>query len=377
MTRHQIDPRQHSDSDLARHLLTVRGVQWLHGDRGVPLALLLRGDDAGRDALHKELRGHPALRQSDVDVWVTAEHASAAAILTDPRLAVRDARAAGRRKRIYTLDAATTPKHVLAVDDLLDLDHAPVYGTPELDEIVRTRAAGLGGRFDLMTDFARPAAVEALAALAGMPYSPRLADLVAGTVPVLDVRLCPPTLAMARTLVACWDGIKDMVGERHVVTLAVTSHVTANLICGTVLALLDHPDQWALLRADPSLAGRAVAETLRFDPPIRMASRIAGEDLVLGGVPVKAGDQVVVLIDAANRDPAVFAEPDRYYVARTENATLADRFVAPVASRLAAEAVRALVSRLPDLRPAGPVVRYMRCPVTGSVARCPVSEAGG
>ncbi|CAM3350440.1 P450-derived glycosyltransferase activator [Kibdelosporangium persicum] len=429
MTRNQIDPRLFSDSDLARHLLTVRGVHWMNGDRGVPLALLLRAQGIDPHSLYEAMRGQPALRQSDIDVWVTVSHPAGTAILSDRRLTRRHARDARRRKRIFTLDAATTPKHVLAVDDTtFGLDHDdhdrlhqltdPVFGPAAVNlrrgqvaGVFAERAGDLGGEFDLMTGFARPGVITALADLIGLPVEtrPRFAELVMGTVPVLDALLCPPTLAATRRLIASFDGIKAMLVElldgrqladevlRRVngteqstvdvlsaclLTMVVGTHVASNLICDTVLALHRRPDQWDLVRADPSLAGAAVEETLRYDPPVRIASRIAGEDAEVAGLRVNAGDQVVVLLDGANRDPEVFADPGTFRITRTDPAahlTLDDlptRFVAPVVRVLAAEATRALVTGVSRLDMAGDVVRYMRSPVAGSMARCPV-KAGG
>ncbi|MFG1944144.1 P450-derived glycosyltransferase activator [Nonomuraea sp. NPDC048826] len=434
MTRHQIDPRLHNDSDLARHLLTVRGVQWLQGERGVPLARILRAQDADPRVWYAELRGHPALRQSDLDVWVIAEHAVAAQVMADPGLKVRDPRFVRRRRRVYGLDADTTPKHVLAIDDatlaLERDDHdrlrrltEPVLGAAAMNArrtpvaaVFDEVAGDLTGGFDLMTDYATRGVIVALANVVGLPLAerPQFAADVMGAGHVLDALLCPPTLPCARRLVECFDRIKKtvagLVGEGRgpdraeqgtvlhelalltggeereadtlaaiLLTLVLGTHLTSNLICNAVLALLAHPDQCALLREDPSLAGAVVEETLRYDAPLKIVSRISGSDTDLCGVTVNAGDQVVVLIDAANRDPAAFLEPETFDLTRAGSAahlTFDDfpaRLVAPVVRMLATEAIRALVPLLPVLEPAGEVVRHVRSPVIGLIARCPVS----
>src|SRR5262249_40602205 len=79
---------------------------------------------------------------------------------------------------------------------------------------------------------------------------------------------------------------------------------------------LRHPDQLARLRSDPGLLGNAVEELLRWDSPVQLTSRTAKEDLELGGKRIRKGDEVDVILGAANRDPEQFPDPDRLDVAR-------------------------------------------------------------
>lgn len=433
MTRHQIDPRQFSDSDLARHLLTVRGVQWMNGDRGAPLALLLRDHGVDPRTLHATLRGAPALRQTDLDVWVTACYEPAAAILTDPRLTSRDTTRQGRRRRVYSLGAQATAKFVLTIDDTaLAADHADRARTGELTrdwlsgpavERHRARTAdtftglplpdGEQDTFDLLADYLRPGTAAALAALLGLPAGPaqHYAALLPATTHVLDCLLCPPTLATGRALVEGYDGIAALVdralaaprelppgalaGLLHaaggdsapvrpvaLLTLVAGAHLATNLACRTVAALLAHPQEWQAVRQEPARADAAVTETLRYDPPVRITGRIAGEAMEIAGLPVAAGDLVTVLVDAAQRDPAIHPEPDRFLPARAAGAAplvFADPRISllePVVRLVATEAVRALLARRPHLTAAGEPVRHIRVPVTGATARFPVRTAG-
>src|SRR5262245_36331369 len=91
---------------------------------------------------------------------------------------------------------------------------------------------------------------------------------------------------------------------------------TTNLIGNGLLALLDHPDQLARLRADRSLLGTAVEEMLRWDPPVQIDSRQPLVDMDVHGVPVRRGELVLTLLGAANRDPRTFPDPDRFDVGR-------------------------------------------------------------
>ncbi|MFI5836567.1 cytochrome P450 [Micromonospora sp. NPDC051300] len=91
---------------------------------------------------------------------------------------------------------------------------------------------------------------------------------------------------------------------------------TVNLIANGVLALLRHPAQLAALRAEPGLAAATVEEVLRYDAPVQITSRVARHDTRLGDAEVSAGDMVVLLLGAANRDPAVYPDPDRFDIRR-------------------------------------------------------------
>jgi cytochrome P450 len=94
---------------------------------------------------------------------------------------------------------------------------------------------------------------------------------------------------------------------------------TTNLIGSSLLALIAHPDQRARLEREPALIEPAIEEFLRFDGPARISVRIVGEDLELGGRRLRAGERVYLLLNAANRDPARFAAPDRLDIGRDPN----------------------------------------------------------
>jgi cytochrome P450 len=92
-----------------------------------------------------------------------------------------------------------------------------------------------------------------------------------------------------------------------------------NGIPGGLLTLLEHPAEFDRLRADPVLLDSAIEEMLRFWPPVMHFRRTATRDLTLGGRRIRAGEKVVVYHASANRDPAVFPDPDRFDIARTPN----------------------------------------------------------
>jgi cytochrome P450 len=124
-----------------------------------------------------------------------------------------------------------------------------------------------------------------------------------------------------------------------------------------MLALLRHPDQFALLRDNPSLIKTAIEELLRFDPPVQFTSRIALEEMTLeGGAHLDQHQQAVILLAGANRDPAQFPDPDRLDITREDNRHLAFGLGihfclgAPLARVEGQIAIGEMVRRFPDMR---------------------------
>jgi cytochrome P450 len=96
----------------------------------------------------------------------------------------------------------------------------------------------------------------------------------------------------------------------------------AYLIAAVLFLLAENPRQYALLRADPALAEQAVREAGRCHSPVQLNSRIAATDVELGGQRIPAGHVAVTMLAAANRDPEVFPDPDRFDITRTGPAAL-------------------------------------------------------
>jgi len=95
---------------------------------------------------------------------------------------------------------------------------------------------------------------------------------------------------------------------------------TEGMICNTVLHLLSHPAQLGLVSADPGLLPAAVEESLRLEPAAAVVDRYATRDVSIGDADIRRGDPVTVSLAGANRDPAVFPEPDRYDIRRPNSA---------------------------------------------------------
>jgi cytochrome P450 len=137
---------------------------------------------------------------------------------------------------------------------------------------------------------------------------------------------------------------------------------TRNLLAAGLQALFDHPGERARLQADlDALLPTAVDEMLRFTSPVVHFRRTAMHDTEIRGQAIRAGDKVVVFYGSANRDEDVFADPDRFDVGRDPNPHVAFGGGGPhlclglhVARLEIAIMLREVLTRLPDVEPAGP-----------------------
>ena len=138
--------------------------------------------------------------------------------------------------------------------------------------------------------------------------------------------------------------------------LVAGNETTTNLIGNAMRCLLDYPAQAERLRRDATLVPSCIEEVLRFRSPVQVVRRWATEDVQLGGQAVHSGQFIAVFIAAANRDPSVFSDPDRFDVSREPNHHLAfghgPHFClgAPLARLEAKVALESLLRRLPNWR---------------------------
>ena len=398
-----------------RRRLRLAADGYLHGDRDARLHLAAWRDDPY--PLYEQVRGRGRLSRTRSGTWVSVDHDVCRDVLRDRRFGVRPDRLTvdeslrddfqtsflgmdppehTRLRRAVQSDLG--PRAVAAYRPLIErtVDHL-------LDRAERDR------RFDLMTAVAGPLPLAVMSAVLGIPPGEREAfrrhaAVLGGAIDGIRsmtqaARLRTATLSLDRLFTdlaarrrhdpgddlisRLVTGTADQVGADELLPLCnlllvAGYETTTNLIGNAVHALLQRPDQWAALTADPAACDVVVEETLRFDPPVQRAGRLALEDVEIAGHRVAAGDYVVTLIGGANRDPAAFPDPGRFDPARP--ATTAHLAFGggihycvghPLARTEAAVAVRRLAERLPSLRIDGRVRRRTSGMIRG-LTRLPV-----
>lgn len=134
------------------------------------------------------------------------------------------------------------------------------------------------------------------------------------------------------------------------------NETTTSLITNVVWRLLERRELWERVAADPSLVDRAIEESLRYDPPVLGLFRNTTRDVTMHGVRIPEGSKVMMHYAAANRDPAVFEDPDTFSLDRPSKRHLAFGLGvhfclgSELARMEARTALTALVTRFPDLR---------------------------
>jgi cytochrome P450 len=304
----------------------------------------------------------PLLRVADT-IWFALGHADVTALLRHPRMSTDESHAtteigqsgpnAIKSQSLLFMDP---PDHT-RLRNLVARAFTPrrIEGLRGATEAITTElldAMGSDGRpVDLIQAFAYPLPVRVICSLLGIPeadeavftgWSRGIARSLDPTIlrsPEIDAAIdqarselrayLGDLLAFRRKApgddllsgLAAVEADGDRISSGEVLSLAVLLLVaghetTVNLIGNGVLALLRAPEQLALLRRSPDLVGAAVDELLRFDGPVQITQRVATEDMEVVGCQVRRGDEILLVLGAANRDPTVFAEPHRLDVTR-------------------------------------------------------------
>jgi cytochrome P450 len=178
----------------------------------------------------------------------------------------------------------------------------------------------------------------------------------------------------------------DMLSEEEllsncVLLLAAGHGTTTHLLGNGLFALLRNPEQMERLRADPTLLPLAVAELLRYDSPVQLTSRIAKADLRIGDKEIRAGQEIIFSLGAANHDPAQFAQPDTLILDREENRHLAFGqgihfcLGAPLARVEAEIAFGSLLKQFTNLLLASETIEYFPSQVFRGLNALPVTFA--
>jgi hypothetical protein len=177
---------------------------------------------------------------------------------------------------------------------------------------------------------------------------------------IVELRRDDPREDLISGLVAAEQDGDRLTAEELVSTIALLliagNETTTNLITNGILGLVRNHDQIEVVKSDPGLIDAAVDELLRFDAPLQRTYRTAIENFEIGGRQIEKGQTVSLVIGAANRDPALFADPDRLDVTRdaTQHISFGHSahfcIGAPLARMEAAVAISQVLERLPNVR---------------------------
>ncbi len=359
-------------------------------------------------AVYRRLREtHPVYR-SRLDAWIVASHAGVDAVFRHPSVSVDESRSTQHGQNPAPDGFTRLMDQTMLFRDPPDHDRlrrlvARAFTPrriaelrPRVEALTRRRLDALAARreADLLAELAYPLTVDVICELLGVPLEDRAAfpawaralasrvDVQAVRTPdierlgsvaatefaeYLDGLLTDPRRrvpgGLIDALVAAEEEGDRLTHDEVISTCALLlfagHETTANLIGNGVVTLLAHPDQLGELRAGNILMASAVEELLRHDGPVQLTLRIALADLDVGGHTIPAGGVVVLLVAAANRDPAVFDDPDGLDLSRSPNPHLAFGFgthacLGAALARLEASVVLTeLFDRWPDLCLAG------------------------
>lgn len=358
--------------------------------------------------LYDRLRSAGTLIALGPGMSVTGDHALISAILKDRRLGraylqgvklrygevACEAPAFKAWSRMMLLMNPPAHTHVRSA-----LAHAfSVRRLEELSDLVQQVADELIDDFhgigttDLMKNFALPLPMRVICRLLDLPYSDAtmLVDTSRALLQTLELAPMPPAqqhaaheaalemqnyfAAIVRRrraepgtdLISCLL-LTEVEGERladedliaNVMLLFMAGYeTTAGMIGNMLIALHRHPEQWSKFVSRPELNEAAVSECLRYDSSVQLAMRVALEDVQVAGHDIPRGHMVYLLLGAANRDPAVFKNPELLDIERPDHESKIVTFGGGIHHCLGARlaqmelqvALRLIASRLPDLR---------------------------
>ncbi|MEV1046175.1 cytochrome P450 [Streptomyces sp. NPDC049916] len=370
-------------------------------------------------------------------MWIVARHGGVRSVLGDARFANNPASVPGGRApalqvnamRRMGLDEELIP---YLTDTLLDSDGkehtrlrrlvTPAFSARRVRALVpriehhtddlldALPRLATDGAADLLEHFAYPLPITVIGELVGVPAADlpawlrwthdlsfnqealgeTLRPLIDHTYDLVRRRRADPGEDVISDLIRARDADGDRLSDRELVTmvlsLVIAGHdTTANFIANSVWALLTHPDQLALLRAEPGLVPQAVQELLRWCGPVLVSRmRYATTDVDLGWTSFQAGDAVTAALSGANHDPREFADPGRLDITRQHTGRgevhlsfgAGPHFClgAALARQEAETALTRLLSRYPGLALAVPAEELQWHAVSGmrKLARLPV-----
>ncbi len=374
----------------------------VHWNEAYALWVITRHDDVTWLTRHNELfssavfkndprPAYPAIDESDLGLYEYVKNYQADQFIQHDRPEHLDMRKIVHGYFTPKAMESWRPFVVNAVNELLD-------------------AAEEKGSMDVMRDLATPLPVLVIAQMMGVPaedrpYVRQLAEkllyigrgehdrmpiltegmkgMVEYVSPLVDERMVRPGDDFISVLAS---GEKKGAFTRHQVLvntslLLLAGHeTTINLICNGTLSFIQHPDQWALFKKDPAGQAKwATEECLRYDAPVKSIQRLASQDLEMRDKVMRKDDRIRWFISSANRDPNVFADPEKFDISRQPNPHVAfgngvhHCLGATLARVEGQEIFKALAERFPDLEAATSELEYQPSVTFRSLKSLPVT----
>jgi cytochrome P450 len=286
---------------------------------------------------YRQLRDHDPLWPSPFGYRLASRHADIAFILRDRRFGKSYATRMRNRYGEHAMEEQALRTMGLWMLNLDPPDHTRLRGLvvkaftarrveemrPRIEAIVDAAIDRIEprGTMDVIADFALRLPVTVICDMLGIPdedrerFFDRSRDVDGG-------RLLDPVPMTRAELVYAEEQGQKLSEEELVANINLLfgagHETTVNLIGNGLLALYRNPDQLRLLRQRPELGANAIEELLRYDSSVQLTGRTAQQDVMVGGVEIKAGEGVLCLLGAGNRDPAVYDQPERLDIARTK-----------------------------------------------------------
>jgi len=308
---------------------------------------------------YEELRGEPVRWEEELEGWVLTGYAEVAAALADPRVSRGGGPQDGDllRRLLTRMMLFTDPPDHTRLRGLANRAFTPSRVEalrPRIAEIVDAQLAEIDeGEWDLIEGLAYPLPVMVIAEILSLPSADRalfrrwsddviavaagvgddperreralrsahaLADYFAAL--VAELKAHPNDTLLSGLVEAETEGTR-LTGEEllaNAILLLMNGHETTTFAIGNgVLALLEHGEQRARLRDEPSLIPAAVEEILRYDGSVQMRGVSAGDDLAFDATEIRAGETLWLAIGATGRDPRQFPEPTYFDIGRSPN----------------------------------------------------------